>query len=79
MRSNTAGNINFPHPAVPAGEHEIVVGGREKGSSGRDIGQSNQSNSNQNRKRQSVDGEEYPRRRAAIAVSIYSLVLSLHF
>lgn len=76
MRSNSTGNTNSPHPAVPTSEHGIAAGCREKGSSGRDMGQTNQ-NSSQNRKRQSVDGEEYPRRRAAIAVSIHSPIPSL--
>lgn len=67
MRPSATGNTNSPRPVVPASEHGIIAGGREKGLSSRDMGQNIQSS--QNRKRSSVDSEEYPRRRAAIAVS----------
>lgn len=84
VNSNGTGNSNNSvHRGGPGSDHgSSVAGGRERASSQvseRDIpasgasqsgSQINGSNNGQSRKRQSVDGVEYPRRRATIAVCI---------
>jgi len=76
------------HRGGPGSDHGSVTGGRERASSqasDRDIhisgvsqsgSQINGSNNGLSRKRQSVEGVEYPRRRATIAVCTHFLYLS---
>lgn len=81
-------NNNSMHRRGSGSDHGNVTGGRERASSqasDRDIhmsgvsqsgSQINGSNNGQSRKRESVDGVEYPRRRATIAVRTHSLHFS---